>query len=51
MLDMTNVIERKLRSYENKVWRKMCGPIIDAVSEENNIIRKLYEMLTMGSGD
>lgn len=43
---MTNIIERKLRSYENKVQRKICGLVFYVISGENNI-RELYEMLYM----
>jgi len=47
----TTTTERKLRMFENRVWRKICGPILDDRTGEwrRRCNRELQDMLEMGT--
>lgn len=47
----TTTTERKLRTFENRVWRKICGPVLDAHTGEwrRRYNRELTDMLEMGT--
>lgn len=43
---MTSTTERKLRTFENKIWIKICGPLLDAHTGEwhRRYSRELQDM-------
>jgi len=47
----TSTTERKLRTFNNKVWRKICGPLLDAHTGEwrRRYNRELQNKLEMGT--
>lgn len=39
----TSTIERRLRTFENKIWRTICGPTYDNINTTENITKN-YKM-------